>query len=864
MTDSDSSSPSESARELFQSYRETTSPDSDASDFDAFCEDHQEFEEDLRQLYRDWQGLPDPESLASTAALVSEGKVIGDYHLIRRLGRGGMGEVWECEQRSLRRKVAVKFLRPEFTASERDLSRFQREAEAAGRLSHRAIVMILGKEEAEGIHFIVQELVPGDTNLHDRLNELRGREELPSDYLTWVTRFFLRIAEALQVAHDAGVTHRDLKPANILITEDGRPKITDFGLAQFSDQDSISHTGEMSGTYLYMSPEQAMAKRIGIDHRTDVFSLAATLYEALTLTRAFAGDTPHQVIEKILMEDPPEPRVVRSRIPLDLSLICMKGLEKQRAHRYQSMQEMADEFRRVLNQQPVLARRPGPWRRLSKWARRHPAAFVGVGTGLVALLIVSVLFAITWSTKRELQSTNQQLAIAHREEAAARQQADQEKANVLRLSDLRSLRELNAAAEELWPAHPRLEPAYLQWIAEAEELLSHVPEHETSLKRLTSEDSPSLSTEQRRWWTETLESLVAEFQAFADAESGTLASVKRRLETAKTLWARSVEDYEVDWDDALFQIYDSPHYQGLEMEAQIGLVPIGPDPSSGLWEFAHLESGDVPERDPLTETVEFTGETGVVLILVPGGTFWMGSQGHDRDAPGYDPDSYHTERPPTERTVEPFFLAKYEFTQGQWKRLTGANPSDYGRDHLDWALHPVDNVTWYECRQVLKQIGLALPTEEQWEYAARAGTTTPFWTGSAKESLREAVNIADRTFKGNFPNATLYETWLDDGAGIHERVGLRRPNPFGFVEILGNVREWTEDLFRPYVEGLGHERNNPFGMAMRAEPPHRAIRGADFQSMVSDARCANRYNRTPEGSGNSVGFRAMRPIDSAD
>ncbi|TDJ66176.1 MAG: hypothetical protein E2O39_16935, partial [Planctomycetota bacterium] len=320
------------------------------------------------------------------------GRLIGDFQLIRQLGAGGIGVVWEAEQLSLKRRVALKLLSPYFSLSERTLERFHREAEAGARLAHPGIVPILSVGEEEGVHFMAQELVPEGRTLADRIADLRSRAELPRGYYAGVVELFTAVAEALGHAHSQGVVHRDVKPSNILLTPDGRPKVADFGLALVDDSSDLSRTGEVMGTPYYMSPEQVASRLIRIDHRTDVFSLGATLYEALTLTRPFEGDTSQQVYEKILTVDPVDPRVVRSRVPRDLSVICTKALEKDVQRRYADMQAFAADLGRFARNEPIVARPPGPIERAVKWTKRHPIPTTGGGVAAVALIVITILF----------------------------------------------------------------------------------------------------------------------------------------------------------------------------------------------------------------------------------------------------------------------------------------------------------------------------------------------------------------------------------------------------------------------------------------------------------------------------------------
>ncbi|HKB35005.1 MAG TPA: serine/threonine-protein kinase, partial [Gemmataceae bacterium] len=204
-------------------------------------------------------------------------------------------------------------------------------------------------------------------------------------YFRAVARLGVQAAEALDYAHQLGVVHRDIKPGNLMLDGRGDVWVTDFGLAQLQQGEaSLTLTGDLVGTPRYMSPEQALAKRVVIDHRTDVYSLGVTLYELLTLQPAFPGNDRQELLRQVAFEEPPLPRKASRAIPQELETIVLKAMEKNPAERYATAQELADDLRRFLEDQPVRARRPTPLQRAVKWGRRHPS-LVGA-TGAVLLL----------------------------------------------------------------------------------------------------------------------------------------------------------------------------------------------------------------------------------------------------------------------------------------------------------------------------------------------------------------------------------------------------------------------------------------------------------------------------------------------
>ncbi len=204
----------------------------------------------------------------------------------------------------------------------------------------------------------------------------------------------MQAAEALEHAHEQGVLHRDIKPANLLVDGRGNLWITDFGLARLQGDAGLTMTGDLLGTLRYMSPEQALAKRVGIDHRTDIYSLGVTLYELLTLAPAYAGRDRQEILRRIAFEEPRPPRRLNPSIPVDLETIVLKAMAKDPAGRYATAQDLADDLGRFLKREPIRARRSNAWERSVKWAQRRPAI-----AGLLATVVLAFLLGfagVTW------------------------------------------------------------------------------------------------------------------------------------------------------------------------------------------------------------------------------------------------------------------------------------------------------------------------------------------------------------------------------------------------------------------------------------------------------------------------------------
>jgi serine/threonine protein kinase/formylglycine-generating enzyme required for sulfatase activity len=315
----------------------------------------------------------------------------------------------------------------------------------------------------------------------------------------------------------------------------------------------------------------------------------------------------------------------------------------------------------------------------------------------------------------------------------------------------------------------------------------------------------------------------------------------------------------------------------IDLSPQTGLVPIGMNPRTKLWEFYDLRSAfdgdgdptqiEIPchvEKDGDAGHVVVGDETGVVFVLLPGGVFTMGSQREDPREANYDPDAVYDETP-NDVELAPFFIARHELTQAQWKRLTGEKPSFYPAERkfgrggpISWS-NPVEQISWNDCERWLFRSGMVLPTEAQWEYSCRGDTTTPWWTGVERASLRGCINIADQTAKREGAAFPAICDWadLDDGFMLHAPVDSLRANAFGLHHVCGNVCEWTADSYFRYTtqardgDGL---RGDPAGAS------DRVLRGSSFQGTALQARSAFRIRYAPKFQANLLGVRPARPL----
>ena len=324
----------------------------------------------------------------------------GDYELLEEIARGGMGVVWKARQSSLNRTVALKMILAGKLASEAEVQRFRREAEAAANLQHPNIVAIHEVGEHEGQHYYSMDYVAG----RDLGSLVRESGPLPPARAAECVK---TLAEAVHFAHQRGTLHRDLKPQNVLIDAAGVPRITDFGLAKFIGRDeSLTQNGVVMGSPSYMSPEQAAGHLDQVGPHSDVYSLGAVLYELLTGRPPFRAETPAATMRQVMESEPAAPRKLNAALPPDLETICLKCLEKNPARRYHSARALAEELGRFLNHEPIQAIPVSTVRKAESWLRRHPWPLVAAASS-ASIVLMGLLY---WQFERGKFLENRLLA----------------------------------------------------------------------------------------------------------------------------------------------------------------------------------------------------------------------------------------------------------------------------------------------------------------------------------------------------------------------------------------------------------------------------------------------------------------------
>jgi serine/threonine protein kinase len=395
------------------------------------------------------------DSLAS--AVAAGARQIGDYSIVREIGRGGMGIVYEAHQKSLNRRVALKILPFAAVLDQRQIARFRNEAQAAAQLHHPHIVPVFAVGQEQGVYYYAMQYIDGQS-LEAAISQLREapidrshrstlaggamngstttvhleaagarisqRSVGEDDFFQTVARLGKEAAEALQHAHDYGIVHRDVKPSNLLLDNQGKLWVTDFGLARMQAEGGVTLTGDVVGTLRYMSPEQAAGRTALVDARTDVYSLGATLYELLTQQHAHAGEDRQTLLRQIVNEEPVPPRRHNAAVPVDLETIVLSAMAKTREERYSSAQAMRDDLERFLAGKPTLAKRPTLADRAGKWARRHRSLVAVTAAALILLFIVSAVSVALLAAEQ----SRTKAALAEAKRSAQRAQASFERA----------------------------------------------------------------------------------------------------------------------------------------------------------------------------------------------------------------------------------------------------------------------------------------------------------------------------------------------------------------------------------------------------------------------------------------------------
>jgi formylglycine-generating enzyme required for sulfatase activity len=777
-----------------------------------------------------------------------------------------MGTVYEVWDRHLRRSMAMKVMHGTHGCDARVggtetpealVDRFLEEAQVTGQLEHPGIVPVheVGIDHARRPFFTMQ-LVRGDGLDHILAREREGSERWTRERVLGVVS---RACEALAYAHAKGVIHRDLKPSNIMVGRFGETYVMDWGLAKvlgreapatapaapaappdesrLADRDGLSISpsltipGQVIGTPSYMPPEQARGAHELLSPASDVYAVGAILYTLL------AGVPPYQdgrrklssrSVLALLAEAAPTPLWrLAPDAPPELVSICEKAMARSIAARYRNLAELNDDLRAYLEGRVVRSHATGTWVALRKWVARNRA--IASALAVIAVLVTGSGFGFWWQEGKRVQQLEDANDRLRAEQALAQGFADRSLAQVMldevdtHTASVAGIPLMARWLERLEPLRSRRE-RYAAVIdgRDRASLLALDPELPLKLPALLS-DLAALELQQPR-----VERLYAAASAIdAPPDAATSAA-----------WRRAAEELAAD-----------PRFAGVTLTPQRGLVPLGQSAHSGLQEFWLVLSGERPARDAETGRWAVSEASGVVLVLLPGGTFEMGS-------PQAEPD-HELDEVLHGETVAPCFMAAHELTQAQWNRLSAWDyvpryPAGSKRlEVVTTPMHPMEMVPWAEASAFARRLDVALPSEVEWEYACRAGRADAYHFGAAPGALERRENVADRAFLDAGGKHNVLPADWDDGFPIHAPVGHFAPNAFGLFDMLGNVAEWTASL---YV------RENHDAGAAPDSARRRVVRGGNYSYGPGFARLASRAPVFEANASQIIGIRLARPL----
>ena len=763
--------------------------------------------------------------------------VLGNYVILDKLGQGGMGLVLKAEHRRMKRLVALKVLSPKVVRNPDSLRRFQREVEAAARLEHPNIVTAHDADEAGGTHFLVMQYVDGS----DLSVQVRQQGVLPLDQ---ALDCILQASRGLQYAHEHGVVHRDIKPANLLLDRHGTVKILDMGLARLDsaggDQDQLTGTGQIMGTVDYMAPEQATSTKHA-DARADIYSLGVTFWYLLTGRPMFTGESP---LEKIMAhQTKPVPSLHEAcpEVSLPLDAVFRRMVAKTPEERYQTMAEVIADLEPFCGRAATaaampsvvedaklddflrgLGTSPGSQRRGATLSKPSPAAGVATKAGPAAAAEPDV--TQDWSGPHVGTDARTEQSLPGG-----------------RLP-------VPAPKKDHRPPRP---PWWQDW------------------KVLAAAGAGVFLLLLLGIWVIIRDKDGKEVARVQLPEGGSVTQ-----EPAAALPVPVLEKPKQRPEPSVSKPQPLPPWN---------LPPGSPPPAIAPFDAAQAKAHQEAWAKHLGVEVEMENSIGMRFVLIPPGEFDMGSTEEEvakllEEAKATNEPSWYIDRLPSEaprhrvRITKPFWLGVHEVTRGQFRRFVEDSgyqteaerdgKGGYGTVDGQWKQdprllwnsdlsfvqtddHPVANVTWNDvtafCQWLSEKEGekLHLPSEAQWEYACRAGTTTTWYSGDDEGALREHGWFLERK--------------------LHP-VGQKTPNAWGLYDMHGNVREWCLDWYANDYYAAS-PLDDPAGPGAGSD---RVFRGGGWSSIAGYCRSANRCRSTPSSRIYDLGFRlAFSSVDAS-
>jgi formylglycine-generating enzyme required for sulfatase activity/serine/threonine protein kinase len=749
-------------------------------------------------------GQPSGRPLDLPAALADHPR----YRLVELLGKGGMGDVYKAEHKLMGRPVALKVINRRLVDSPQAVGRFRREVQAAARLSHPNIVTAHDAEQAGDVHFLVMEYVDG-RNLADLVQE---RGPLP---VATACDYAQQAAEGLQCAFEAGMVHRDIKPHNLMVTRAGQVKILDFGLARFVSETAtaegegvvaghplpvhLTSFGSAMGTPDYIAPEQSSDAR-SADARADIYALGCTLYFLLAGRPPFADES---VVEKVRAhaERAPRPiRELRPEVPDGLAEVLVRMMAKDPGQRYQTPAEVAE----------ALARFAGapasPTTALSRPAgRKRPARRV-LAAGLTAIFLVVaaiVVYVQLGKTTLKFEIEDPSLAIRFGDQRITVDN-DGHAIGITPGGEQRFVVEQNGLEVE----------ADSLTLKKGEKIALRVMLVGGKVAVIPSDSSVRVDRQSHT------PALNPSASSPFDVPEAIRPSSPEEAQKLQASWAKRLgtEPATANSLGMSLRLMPPGQFQMGSSRDEIDLLPLED------WFFANWQRKRMFHESPKHR----------VRISRP---FWLGAHevtvGQFRrfiEATGY------------QTTAERDGNGGYGFADGVWMRDPRFNWRNPGFEQAED--HPVCNVSFEDadafCRWLsrLEQKTYRLPTEAEWEYACRAGTSTWFYTGDRDEGLKAVANIADASLKARHAHIEWARRW-DDGFPFTAPVGRYQPNAFSLFDMHGNAWEWCQDWYNSSF----YERSPPADpRAQYASAPYHVFRGGGFDNYPGFARSADRYS----------------------
>ena len=715
--------------------------------------------------------------------------MLGEYVVLDQIGAGGMGQVFKARHRTMDRLVALKTLPRKAMKDPEAVKRFHREVRAAAKLEHPNIVIAFDAGEADGIHFLVMQYVDGQDL--GAIVAKRGRLSVEQ-----AIECIVQTARGLEYAHSEGVVHRDIKPSNLLLDRKGTVKILDLGLArifeghQTAASDRLTDSGQVMGTCDYMAPEQAEDAHHA-DGRSDIYSLGCTLFRLLTGRKPFEGDTLIQILFAHQQAPIPSLRDGRPDVAAELDEVFHRMVAKHPSDRYQSMTEVIAAL-----QACVVAKEP------------QPVAAEPSGD--------SALTSFLQHLAEEAAPSRQEAPIA---EETLKPAAEDE-------TSRQFWRRLVSADRSKIPVHVGIAAgiAFVLLLLFGVVLRVKTPEGILEIKVSDGED---------------VEVVVSQDGKQVEIiDTRTRTTLKLRPGAYELHLVKGGNDLRITPENVTLR-------RGRKAIVEVSregppAPPLAIAPFDGAQASKHQEAW----ADYLAVPVEITNSIGMKLVLVPPGEFLMGS-------PESDPDAQDNEKPQRKVSItQPLYFGKYEVTQAEYEQVMGRNPARYVGDPR----RPVERVTWYDavefCNILSEMEGLnpyyrisnperddwgiksatvtvvggsayRLPTQAEWEYACRAGSTTKYYFDDSESELGRHAWYSENSADSTHP------------------VGEKEPNAFGLFDIQGNVREWCVEKWPSSADG--HHN-----------------RGTSWWTGAKEARSANRHGSRSYVHYNNIGFRVAR------